>query len=268
MTRRIKLTIRLRRPAEFFGLAISGGAHLVGLALVVGSGSCGGASIPSTPAVAVTLVGGSTRSARELGGVAAQRSRPAEPEPKPEPKEAQAAVPKPPQPAPTRGRQPAHEPRPPRAADPDQPPSATPSDDPPRTASNGAAVDEANDAPSGPALPAGPIAGGVAGLESIRGVSAGYAGLVAGALQRAWVDRPTLPRGVGVLRVVARFRVQRDGHIEAIELSLPSGYTLLDQSVLRTLRGLDRLPGFPPSIKQGSIDAEFVFELQPTESPN
>jgi TonB family protein len=108
----------------------------------------------------------------------------------------------------------------------------------------------------------------VAGLESIRGVSAGYAGLVAGALQRAWVDRPTLPRGVGVLRVVARFRVQRDGHIEAIELSLPSGYTLLDQSVLRTLRGLDRLPGFPPSIKQGSIDAEFVFELQPTESPN
>ncbi|MFN7965252.1 MAG: TonB C-terminal domain-containing protein [Acidobacteriota bacterium] len=255
----IKLRLRFERPSEFFGLSISVVVHVVAFALMLGVFSCGTPSPLPGPSMAVTLTGASISAKgneRTRATRAPQRLEPKaeEPKPKPEkpvvtPKEKPAA----PTPKPTPSRSTT------RVADP-SPEPATPSTN---TATRPHEPEPAQTDES--TLPEGPIAGGVVGLDAISQLSPGYAGSVAQRLQSAWTDRPVLPSGASAQRAVIRFRILRDGRIEAIELSQESEFTLLNQSVLRLMRSVGRLPAFPPSIKRDSIDAEFVFELLPAE---
>ncbi len=256
----IRLRLRFERPSEFWGLTISVGAHVLAFALMLGGFSWGTPPPLPGPSMAVTLTGASITARGSARTQAA--GEPKRPEPKPE-------LPKP---LPTKPLAPQKEKPvtpPPRATlsknttraidpRPEPPASSQSSHESARTPEPEPTADEID-------LPVGPIAGGVAGLDSISALSPGYAGSVTQRLQSAWTDRPVLPQSTPAQRAVIRFRILRDGRIEAIELSQESEFTLLNQSVLRLLRSVGRLPAFPPSIKRDSIDAEFVFELLPAE---
>ncbi len=113
-------------------------------------------------------------------------------------------------------------------------------------------------------LPEGPIAGGVAGLETDEPLTADwYVGLVVARLQEAWRDRPVLPVGSPARRVVVAFTILRDGRVTDVRVEIPSGYTPLDTSAVRAVASLGRLPPLPRSYGKERLGARFVFELLP-----
>ncbi len=135
------------------------------------------------------------------------------------------------------------------------------------------APDEAAKAPAGaeggasqgvPGLPAGPIAGGIAGVTTDEPLGADwYVGLIVNRLQDAWRDRPILPTGEDAQRVVVAFVIQKDGRVTDQAVQTASGYTPLDASALRAAMSLGRLPPLPASYGKDRLRARFVFELTP-----
>ena len=117
---------------------------------------------------------------------------------------------------------------------------------------------------AGPSLPEGPIDGGIAGLATDEPLTADwYVGLVVARLQEAWRDRPILPAGSPVRRVVVGFVIHRDGRVTDVRVVTPSGYTPLDTSAVRAVASLGRLPPLPRSYGKERLGARFVFELLP-----
>ena len=138
---------------------------------------------------------------------------------------------------------------------------AAPPEPPPPAGSGTGAEAKAK---TSPALPEGPIAGGVAGLETDEPLTADwYVGLVVARLQEAWRDRPVLPAGSPARRVVIGFTIHRDGRVTDVRVEIPSGYTPLDTSAVRAVASLGRLPPLPRSYGKERLGARFVFELLP-----
>lgn len=85
---------------------------------------------------------------------------------------------------------------------------------------------------------------------------ASYRDMIRSRYYHAWIapenggDKAALPE--------ARIHVARDGSIISAELVSPSGETSLDNSIIRALRAVTRLPPFPPS----SHDEDRIFRMQ------
>lgn len=150
-------------------------------------------------------------------------------------------------------------------AQPAELPTGEPEPEPDVAAGPATAGPEAGGAPSGlPGLPEGPIAGGIAGLDTSQlGGADWYAGLLVTRLHEAWRDRPVLPAGSDPRRTVVSFVIERDGRVTEIATAEPSGYTLLDTSALRAVGSLRRLPPLPPQFRGDRLRARYVFELLP-----
>lgn len=264
--RAIKVRIVVRRPAEFVGLFVSVIAHSFGLAAVLGVFSSAPPVRASKPSLAVTLAGprlasSSPRSGPQPAPAPAPKPPPGAPIDKPTQAPARSKPPVEIKPSERSIAKPVHERADPTQVDHDpEPTPPTPSTATPEPSTT-VKPDPAHE------LPAGPIEGGVAGLDLGGGtVGEFYGRSVRDRLISEWVDRPPLPAGMAPPRVVVAFTIDKDGRISQIKIEEPSSYSLLDQSVLRLLRSIDRLPPIPRNLKRESISASFVFELSPGPS--
>ena len=63
--------------------------------------------------------------------------------------------------------------------------------------------------------------------------------------------------------VIVQFTIQRDGLITGIERETTSGYLALDQSAVRALRLLERLPPLPARVMEDQLLIRLTFQYQP-----
>jgi len=260
---RVRIRLLLPHTDEAVALGVSSAAHLLLLALLAGFGARSaalGTARPVRPVMAVDLAP-SAKSGPPPRARPAARAKP-EPAPPPEPVKR----------APTRR----HVDAPPPESEP--PPDTTastrslPEAEPVPPAPDGAAPDtEATDdpgdaAPAGReipalALPGGAIAGAFTDDDSFQ--ADWYVNLVHARLADAWRDRPVLPAGRQTMRAVVAFRIMKGGDVRDVRLAIPSGFGPLDQSALRAVDSLGRLPALPRGFEKDSVPARFVFELVP-----
>lgn len=258
MALRIRVRVLLPRSSEVGSFGISLLGHLAILTAILIAGSQRGLSNTPLPAMTVRL--------------AAARPRASAPKPRKAPAETRAEAP-PKKKAPPKTRKKVSKRV--KAQAPktvvEQPKGATaqperlPRAEPEPAPSQPAAKETGKE---GPALPEGPIPGGIAGLETDEPFTADwYVGLVVARLSEAWRDRPVLPYGAPPQRVVVAFTILADGRVAKPRVLVPSEYAPLNYSALRAVRSIQRFPTLPRSYERDSLSARFVFELVPPSSP-
>ena len=80
------------------------------------------------------------------------------------------------------------------------------------------------------------------------------------AMYEAWQQPSSLIGQKGLVTMV-EIRVQRDGQIIGKKITAPSGNTQMDDSVLRALEAVERLPGLPAGLGGLYKDISIDFEL-------
>lgn len=109
----------------------------------------------------------------------------------------------------------------------------------------------------------GPIQGG--GVGSLGSSElAWYWSSVAAALRGHWV-RPVLEGSSDPLSVTITFDVRRDGSVTNVVVEAGSGVPALDRSALRAVADASPLPPIPPSRRELTLSARYLFELKPGE---
>ncbi|MFQ5877828.1 MAG: energy transducer TonB [Acidobacteriota bacterium] len=88
-----------------------------------------------------------------------------------------------------------------------------------------------------------------------------YLSLLDRKIRRAW-QRPVY-FGREVLQATVRMTLTSSGRLAALELVRPSGYDLLDRSVLRAVRDAGSFPPFPYDLGLDSLAVQVVFDLTP-----
>lgn len=266
---RIRIVLPDRRVSV--GLAVSLIAHLLLISLVLAAGTIQGTTLPSKPSMMVRLSAGSTPEPARPASTATEAEREPEAEPEPEPQPEPEPDPEPERRPPTRTRADAPDSvatdpeqttaRPERLETTDEPPAEQPDpEDSGEADENG--VDGAR-----AELPAGPIPGGVAGLETDDPLTADwYVNLVVNRLSSAWRQRPVLPAGSEPRRAIVGFTVDRDGRVSNVRVVAPSGYAPLDHSARRAVASIEKLPPLPRQYERDELSARFVFELVPPEA--
>jgi TonB family protein len=258
---RVRIVFPDRRVG--IGLAVSLIGHLLLISLVLAAGTIRGTSRPSRPSMMVRLS-------------ASQAPEPGRPTSTTPPAQAN-------QPEPEKRPEQRPEPKPPKRTRADAPQSVA--TDPEQTTARPDELEQVEQAPepeaeppseeagqaeggedAGADLPAGPIPGGVAGLETEDPLTSDwYVGLVVARLSNAWRQRPVLPAGSEARRVIVGFTVQRNGQVTDAHVVAPSGYAPLDHSALRAVTSIAKLPPLPRQYERDELSARFVFELLPPE---
>ncbi len=255
----VRVRVHLPAREELLAFSASVFGHALLLAAILGLGAGRAPAGPPRKVLSVRLAAvprtPTTPAARKPGNPPATRAKP-KPPPRKKKRRTRRTRPRAPRKVETRPeagatarpkKLPRQEPPPPEPAPPAEPGSGA----------------EAK-AKTGPALPEGPISGGVAGLQTDEPLTADwYVGLVVARLQEAWRDRPVLPAGSPPRRVVVGFTIHRDGRVTDVRVEIPSGYTPLDTSAIRAVASLGRLPPLPRSYGKERLGARFVFELLP-----
>lgn len=94
-----------------------------------------------------------------------------------------------------------------------------------------------------------------------------YYNQVKSAMYEAWQQPSSLIGKKGLVTTV-EIRVQRDGQITAKKIALPSGNTQMDDSVLRALEAVSRLPELPVGLGGFYKDISIDFELTDMALPS
>jgi TonB family protein len=265
----VRLRIELPDRRVGLGLAVSLIGHLLLISLVLAAGTIRGTSRPSRPAMMVRLSATQAQpSARPASTSPEPRAEKPETQPPPEkksepkrepPKRTRADAP---ESVATDPQQTTARPEELEQAEPVPEPVPEPEPEPPGEEAGGAGGGDR----AGADLPAGPIPGGVAGLETDDPLTSDwYVGLVVARLSNAWRQRPVLPAGSDARRVIVGFTVQRDGRVTDAHVVAPSGYAPLDHSALRAVTSIAKLPPLPRQYERDQLSARFVFELLPPE---
>lgn len=261
---RVRIRLLLPHADEAVALAVSTGAHLLLLAVLAGFGARSAALGTGRPVRPVMTVDLSAAASPPAPARPAASPPPARPEPEPEPRPVaraptrrQVDAPPPetgPEPDTTASTRELPEPEP-------VPPSPGPSA--PQTEASESPVDPGPAGTEVPALtvPGGGIAGAFTDDDSFS--ADWYVNLVHTRLADAWRERPVLPAGRETMRAVVSFRIMKSGAVRDVTLAIPSGFTPLDQSALRAVESLGRLPALPRGYEKESVPARFVFELVP-----
>lgn len=260
---RLRIVLPDRRTSS--ALLVSLAAHLLLVTLILAAGTIRGTSAPSRPALMVRLTAGTrpqaparqttTKAPEKTPEADAPEPEPPAPKPKPKPRRVEADAPKTvaTEPEPVAAR-----PETLRETD-EEPPGEAPAEEQPPAGTDGDGT--------GIDLPEGPIAGGVAGLETDEPLTADwYVGLVVARLSDAWRQRPVLPAGADTRRVVLGFTILRDGRVQDVHVTVPSGYAPLDYSAKRAVQSIDRFAPLPSQYEGDQLTARFVFELVPSEA--
>jgi len=184
--------------------------------------------------------------------------------PSPAPSARRAAPRTTPAPAPTRAA-PTAAPSPVATA----PPVPTRAAEPPASADAMPDVERRHTPAAEPTVPPGEPAGagGGRGLSLGDGTGGAPAGIPSDFQFTYYVDRmlaliesrwykPPSPRGT---RARARFRILRDGRLEAIVLEESSGQPTFDRAVLRALYAANPLPPLPPAYRKDSLTVHLSF---------
>lgn len=117
-------------------------------------------------------------------------------------------------------------------------------------------------APGSSAVPGIGIGSGSGGGGSTHPY-AYYLGLVRAAMYEAWQQPSSLIGQKGLVTAV-QIRVQRDGQITRKQIITPSGNAQMDESVLRALEAISRLPELPPGF--GGIYQDITIDFELTEA--
>ncbi len=75
----------------------------------------------------------------------------------------------------------------------------------------------------------------------------------------AWAQPGAVSAGT---TVTVRVRVERDGRITRRDLTRPSGNSVMDESVMRAVNSVSRLPPLPDQIRGAHYDVDIHFELE------
>jgi len=114
-----------------------------------------------------------------------------------------------------------------------------------------------------PGAGSGPGTGGGGTLHPY----AWYLNQVRAAMYEAWQQPSSLIGKKGLVTTV-EIRVQRDGQITAKKIATPSGNTQMDDSVLRALEAVTRLPELPAGFGGLYKDISIDFELMDMALPS
>lgn len=184
--------------------------------------------------------------------------------PSPAPQARRAAPRATPAPAPTRAAQ-AAVPTPVATA----PPVPTREAEPPASGDAMPDLERRRTPPAEPATPPAEVAGvdGGPGLSLGDGTGGAPAGIPSDFQFTYYVDRmlaliesrwykPPSPSGT---RTRARFRILRDGRLDAIVLEQTSGQPTFDRAVLRALYAANPLPPLPPAYRKDSLTVHLTF---------
>ena len=114
--------------------------------------------------------------------------------------------------------------------------------------------------PGGPATGEA-VSGGVVGGDPRWGW---YNRLVKARLMEVW-RRPALEHDAP-MTVTVIFDIRRDGTVQGVEITHPSGAPSLDRSALRAVTDAAPLPPFPSSIRDPVKGFRWNFRLHPSES--
>ena len=106
----------------------------------------------------------------------------------------------------------------------------------------------------------GPAAGSGTGTGGVYHPYAWYLNEVRDVMYNAWQQPGALAKLRGLV-ATAEVRVQRDGLITARKITTPSGNALMDESVLRALESVIRLPPLPSGFGGFYKDITIDFEL-------
>jgi periplasmic protein TonB len=232
-----------RSPFVFGSLA----AHGAFLGALVLSPYCRHA--PRIPAHAIMVELTSAPPSAGSAQAAAPPAAPAKAEPP-----AQRAEPRKPEPAPKPPKQPKKKEEP----KPKPPPKpAPPAGGAPAAAANGASHPTG---PSGP--PLAPGAASITAMETGGSELAWYRSAVTAALLGRW-QKPLLEGTAGALEVAVAFEIRRDGSVSDVHIERESGVPSLDRSALRAVSDSAPFPPLPPTWRQPSLLALYVFQFYP-----
>lgn len=120
--------------------------------------------------------------------------------------------------------------------------------------------------PSGSAVTPGPLGGGVAMQGSGGGDFAArypwYVDSVRKRISDNWMQN-TIDPGVRAARTahtIVTFTILRDGTVQSIRLDTPSGNRSMDDSAMRALLSIDKMPALPADWR-GTVNVTFDFDL-------
>jgi periplasmic protein TonB len=116
--------------------------------------------------------------------------------------------------------------------------------------------------PGAPDIGPGGGGTGIASLDLGDVEFAWYRASVTAALQSRWV-RPILEGTRETLTVVVAFEVTRDGSVRDVRIEIPSGVPSLDRSALRAIAEASPLPPLPPTWREPTLPARFLFQWSP-----
>ncbi len=91
-----------------------------------------------------------------------------------------------------------------------------------------------------------------------------FAGYLAGVRDRIadlWEEPSLISSVARGAQAVVVFRIQHDGSVVKVFLSIPSGISALDKSALRAVESANPLPPLPPEFKDSFLDVHLQFDL-------
>jgi TonB family protein len=125
------------------------------------------------------------------------------------------------------------------------------------------------------ATPAGPLAQGIglgaptqdagSGIPSITSASFPYQyyrTTMVNLIRARW-QRPLTPGLTDSLRCAISFLISKNGRVDGVAVSVPSGLPALDESAMRAVMHSNPLPPLPYQYMSPSVSAELIFELTP-----
>jgi TonB family protein len=75
-------------------------------------------------------------------------------------------------------------------------------------------------------------------------------------IKRNWIP----PSGTENKRIVAKFKIARDGRLVSVILSQPSGNALADAAALAAIRAAAPFRPLPTAFKKNDIEIQFIFD--------
>jgi periplasmic protein TonB len=121
--------------------------------------------------------------------------------------------------------------------------------------------------PSGSADTPGPLNGGIA----MKGAGGGefdarypwYVQSVRKRISDNWLQNTIDPavRSARRAKTVVTFTILRDGTVQNIKLDTPSGNRSMDDSAMRAMLSIDKMPQLPADWRGNSVDVTFDFDL-------
>ena len=143
-------------------------------------------------------------------------------------------------------------------AQPENPPVAEPPPPEPQPDAAPSSPTAAGDTPE-------PAETGVAGMQVVESAEPFQANWwftsAHSRIERAWRNKPILPRGSPSQRARVVFVVHKSGTITDVEIVDRSGYAPLDLSVHRAMSSIGKLPPLPPAYRGRTLTLTVTFEL-------